>query len=60
LKNYLANQRVRRVVIEVHPDVAANLNNENFQGLRNVMRRFGARVDVRPNKEFHIEKILIV
>lgn len=60
LKNYLANQKVRRVVLEVHPDVAANLNNENFQGLRNVMRRFGARVDVRPNKEFHIEKILIV
>jgi ribonuclease G len=60
LKNYLANQRVRRVVIEVHPDVASSLNNENFQGLRNVMRRFGARVDVRPNKEFHIEKILIV
>lgn len=59
LKNYLAHHRTRRVVVEVHPDVAASLNSQNFNGLRHVSRRFGARVDIRANKELHTEKINI-
>jgi len=59
LKNYLAHNRTRRVTVEVHPDVAASLNGEHFKGLRNVSRRFGARVDIRDNKELHPEKINI-
>jgi ribonuclease G len=60
LKVFLTNNRTRRVVVEVHPEVAASLNNENFQALRQVSRRFGARVDVKENKDVHIEKIAIV
>ncbi len=59
LKNYLAHHRTRRVVVEVHPDVAASLNGQHFKGLRNVSRRFGARVDIHTNKELHPEKINI-
>lgn len=59
LKNYLTNQRARRVFLEVHPDVAASLNNENFRALTNLSRRFGARVEVKSNETFHIEKLLI-
>ncbi len=57
LKNYLTNNKTRKVLVEVHPDVASNLNNENFQSLRNVGRRFGARIEVKANESFHIEKV---
>ncbi len=60
LKNYLANNKVRKVTLEAHPDVAANLNGENFHTLRNISRRFGARVDVKANGTYHIEKIAII
>lgn len=59
LKNYLSNNRTRKIMIEVHPDVAASLNNENFQALRNVGRRFGARVEVKSNETFHLEKVVL-
>lgn len=59
LKNYLAHHRTRRVVVEVHPDVAASLNSEHFKGLHSISRRFGARVEIRTNKELHPEKINI-
>ncbi len=59
LKNYLAHHRTRRVVLEVHPDVAESLNGQHFQGLRNVSRRFGARVDIQGNKELLPGKINI-
>jgi ribonuclease G len=60
LKNHLTNNKTRKVTLEVHPEVAASLNNENFQSLRNLGRRFGARIEVKPNESFHIEKIGMV
>ena len=60
LKNYLVNNKVRKVALEVHPDVAGSLNGENFHAVRNLSRRFGARVEVKPNESFHIEKVVIV
>jgi ribonuclease G len=60
LKTYFVNNKGRKVNLEVHPDVAASLNNENFQALRNLCRRFGARVDVKQNESFHIEKVVVV
>ncbi len=59
LKTFFVNNRARKVNLEVHPEVAASLNNENFQALRNLSRRFGARVDVKSNETFHIEKVVI-
>lgn len=59
LKNHLTNAKVRKVMLEVHTDVAASLNNENFQALRNIGRRFGARVEVKANDTFHIEKVVM-
>jgi ribonuclease G len=59
LKNHLTNNRLRKVTLEVHPEVAASLNNENFQALRNLSRRFGAKIEVKTNDSFHIEKIVI-
>lgn len=59
LKNFLTTKRARRVMLEVHPDVAASLGNENFQALRNLSRRFGAKVEIKPNESFHIEKIVM-
>jgi len=59
LKNHLANAKIRKVMLEVHPDVAASLNNENFQALRNIGRRFGARIEVKANDTFHIEKVVM-
>jgi ribonuclease G len=59
LKNYLVNNKTRKITLEVHPEVATSLNNENFQALRNISRRFGARVEVKPNASFHTEHILI-
>lgn len=60
LKTHLLQKRQRKVLVEVHPDVAANLNNENFQSLKNLSRRFGAKIEVKSNDSFHIEKIVIV
>jgi ribonuclease G len=57
LKNYLAKNRVRRITLEVHPEVAASLNGENLQTLRSISRRFGVRIDVKTNGSFHIEKV---
>lgn len=60
LKTHLLKKRQRKVLVEAHPDVAANLNNENFQSLKNLSRRFGAKIEVKSNDSFHIEKIVIV
>ncbi|MGE5279134.1 MAG: ribonuclease E/G, partial [Deltaproteobacteria bacterium] len=59
LKNYLAHHKTRRAVIEVHPDVAASLQGDHFIGLRNVSRRFGARIDVHAKADMPREKIEI-
>ncbi len=59
VKNLLLKKRQRRVLLEVHPDVASNLNNENFQSIKNLTRRFGARIDIKSNELFHIEKVVI-
>lgn len=59
LKNFLLNNKNRKVLLEVHPDVAASLNNENFQALRNIGRRFGARIEVKTNDTFHVEKVVM-
>ncbi len=59
LKTHLTNSKVRKVLLEVHPDVAASLNNENFQSLRNIGRRFGARIEVKSNEIFHLEKVVM-
>jgi len=59
LKNYLVNNKARKITLEVHPEIATSLNNENFQALRNISRRFGARVEVKPNASFHTEHISI-
>ncbi|OIO35719.1 MAG: hypothetical protein AUJ74_05025 [Candidatus Omnitrophica bacterium CG1_02_44_16] len=59
LKNHLANNKTRKVTLEVNVDVAASLNNENFQTLRNIGRRFGARIEVKSNDLFHIEKVVL-
>jgi ribonuclease G len=59
LKNYLANNKTRKATIEVHPEVAQCLNNENFHALRNISRRFGTRVEVKANEALHIEKIVV-
>jgi ribonuclease G len=56
LKNHLMSKRQKRIVVEVHPDVAASLNNENFQALNNIMRRFGTKIEVKENPSFHVEK----
>lgn len=60
LKNHLLNNKTHRVILEVHPEVAASLNNENFQSLRNICRRFGTRVEVKANDSFHIEKVTLL
>jgi ribonuclease G len=60
LKNQLVNNKARKLILEVHPEVASSLNNENFQALRNISRRFGARVDVKSNDAFHMEKVVII
>lgn len=57
MKTYVLNNKVRKIMIEVHPDVAASLNNENFQALRGLCRRFGVRAEVKGNETFHIEKV---
>jgi len=59
LKNYLAHHKTRRVTVEVHPELAASLNGQHFKGLRNVSRRFGARVDIKENPELPRAKINI-
>jgi len=59
LKTHILKSKTRKATIEVHPDVAASLNNENFQALRSLCRRFGVRADVKANTDFHIEKVLI-
>ncbi len=59
LKTHILKNKVRKATIEVHPDVAASLNNENFQALRSLCRRFGVRSDVKAHADFHIEKVVI-
>ncbi|MFA5038513.1 MAG: Rne/Rng family ribonuclease [Candidatus Omnitrophota bacterium] len=59
MKTFVLNNKVRKITIEVHPEVAASLNNENFQALRGLCRRFGVRVEVKGNAAFHIEKVQI-
>ncbi|MBI5873871.1 MAG: Rne/Rng family ribonuclease [Candidatus Omnitrophica bacterium] len=59
LKNHLSNTKAHKVMLEVNSEVAASLNNENFQALRNIGRRFGARVEVKANQAFHIEKVVM-
>ncbi|MFH0877212.1 MAG: Rne/Rng family ribonuclease [Candidatus Omnitrophota bacterium] len=59
LKNHLASHKMRKATLEVHPEVAQSLNNENFQALRNTSRRFGVRIEVKPNESFHLEKVVI-
>ncbi|MFH1691630.1 MAG: Rne/Rng family ribonuclease [Candidatus Omnitrophota bacterium] len=59
IKNYLLKKRPRKILLEVHPDVAANLNNENFQSLKNLTRRFGVKIDIKANELFHLEKIVV-
>jgi ribonuclease G len=59
LKTFILNNKVRKATIEVHPDVATSLNNENFQALRGICRRFGVRTEVKANTCFHIEKVQI-
>lgn len=60
VKNHLVKNKTRKIMIEVHPEVAKSLNNENCQTLKNVGRRFGARIDVKVNETFHMEKIVIL
>jgi len=60
LKNFLTNKRMRKVTLEVHPEVAESLNNENFQALRNLSRRLGTKIEVKEDKSFHIENIKII
>ncbi len=59
LKNHLANNRVRRITLEVHPEVAASLNSDNFQTVRGISRHFGVRVDIKSNDTFHMEKVIM-
>jgi ribonuclease G len=59
LKTHILKNKTRKATIEVHPDVAASLNNENFQALRSLCRRFGVRADVKAHADFHIEKVVI-
>jgi len=59
LKTHILKNKARKATIEVHPDVAASLNNENFQALRSLCRRFGVRTDVKAHADFHIEKVVI-
>jgi len=58
-KNHLANSKTRKLMLEVHPEVASSLNNESFLALRQISRRFGAKIDVKANESFHIEKVVI-
>lgn len=59
LKNFLSNKRVRKVTLEVNPEVAESLNNENFQAIRNLSRRFRTKIEIKQDESLHSERVII-
>ena len=54
IQSLFCQSREKRIIIQVHPDLARRLRNENKEMLDELAQRFGREVEVESVSDFHI------
>ncbi len=60
LQSLFCESRHKHVILQVHPDVARRLRNENKEYLDEIARVFGREIDVESVSDFHIHDTRIL
>lgn len=60
LQNLFCDSREKRVILQVHPDVARRLRNENRPDLDVVAKRFGREIDIESVSDYHIHETVVL
>ena len=60
LQNLFCDSREKRVILQVHPDVARRLRNENRPDLDVVAKRFGREIDIESVSDYHIHDTVVL
>ncbi len=60
LQNLFCDSKEKRVILQVHPDVARRLRNENKDLLEGITGRFKREIDLESVSDFHIHDIKIL
>lgn len=60
LENLFCTTREKRIILQVHPDVARRLRNENRQLLEAVESRFKREVSIESVSDFHIHDLRVL
>ena len=57
LQSLFCNSKEKRIILQVHPDVARRLRNENSEMLAEIAKRFGREIETESVSDFHIHDV---
>ena len=60
LQNLFCESKEKRIILQVHPDVARRLRNENKDLLEGLTERFQREIDVESVSDFHVQDVKIL